>query len=387
MNRLLPLMVALAVSFPAIHVFSQTDLPEPIASADFSFDRVSDVSLGSPSKALEAQDLWASDPSPSMVPMKFTPLVTVAQAAASDSAGGSASAASSDIPSNVLNNSYLKESLRLKALAQDAFDYGDYDASAKYAAEALKNAQLSDEYVALQLKIMDADKAIAKAKAQLDWATSVGADSSFPSPFSSAKSNYDEALQDRTDKKYDEALGAAQRSIAALAWVGDAFTALQAKIKAVDEAIGKAKARLDWATSIGADKTYPSQYSTATASYGEATKDRSDKNWEGAIAAAQGVLDALASVTALAPLPAQYTVRPWATTKDCFWNIAGYPFVYGDPTQWKILYNANRSKLKNPDNPNLIFPGQVLDIPSLRGEARDGMWVSGKAYAPLPPRK
>jgi len=87
------------------------------------------------------------------------------------------------------------------------------------------------------------------------------------------------------------------------------------------------------------------------------------------------------------PLPRYYVVREWAKTKDCFWNIAGYPFVYGDPTKWKILYNANRSKLKNPDNPNLIFPGQVLSIPSLRGEARDGMWVSGKAYAPLPSRK
>jgi nucleoid-associated protein YgaU len=286
-----------------------------------------------------------------------------------------------------LNNPYLKESLRLKALAQDAFDYGDYDASAKYSAEALKNAQLSDEYVTLQLKIMDADKAIAKAKAQLDWAVSVGADASFPSPFNSAKSNYDEALQERTDKKYDEALASAQRSIADLAWVPDAFAALQAKIKAVDDAIAQAKARLDWATSIGADKTYPSQYASATASYGEATQDRSDKKWDAAIAAAQRVLDALSGVTALAPLPAQYTVRPWATTKDCFWNIAGYPFVYGDPTKWKILYNANRSKLKNPDNPNLIFPGQVLDIPSLRGEARDGLWISGKAYAPLPPRK
>ncbi len=387
MNRLLPMMVALAVSFPAVHVFSQADLPEPAVSTEFSFDSPSAVLVAGPSTALEAQDLWASDPAPSMVPLRFTPLATVAQAATSASSSAAVSASSSDAPADVLNNPYLKESLRLKALAQDAFDYGDYDASAKYAAEALKNAQLSDAYVALQLKIMDADKAIAKAKAQIDWASSVGADASFPSPFSSAQSNYAEALQDRTDKKYDEALAAAQRSIADLAWVPDAFAALQAKIKAVDDAIGKAKGRLDWATSIGADKTYPSQYSTATVAYGQATQDRSDKNWDGAIAAAQRVLDALAGVTALAPLPAQYTVRPWATTKDCFWNIAGYPFVYGDPTQWKILYNANRSKLKNPDNPNLIFPGQVLVIPSLRGEARDGMWVAGKAYAPLPPRK
>jgi nucleoid-associated protein YgaU len=82
-------------------------------------------------------------------------------------------------------------------------------------------------------------------------------------------------------------------------------------------------------------------------------------------------------------LPATYTVRPWATTRDCFWNIAAYPWVYGNPRLWRILYNANRSKLPDPNNPNLIEVGTVLDIPSIRGEIRQGAWDSSKTYPPL----
>ncbi|MDR2922238.1 MAG: hypothetical protein LBU85_02705 [Treponema sp.] len=83
------------------------------------------------------------------------------------------------------------------------------------------------------------------------------------------------------------------------------------------------------------------------------------------------------------PLPAAYTVRPWSVSKDCFWNIAGFPWVYGNPRQWRILYNANKSKLPNPNNPNILEPGTVLEIPSIKGETRQGAWDSGKTYEPL----
>jgi nucleoid-associated protein YgaU len=82
-------------------------------------------------------------------------------------------------------------------------------------------------------------------------------------------------------------------------------------------------------------------------------------------------------------LPAQYTVRPWNTFRDCLWNIAGRPWIYGDPTQWRLLYNANKSKMPNPDNPDLIEPGMVLDIPSIKGEERQGLWDAEKTYPSL----
>ena len=90
------------------------------------------------------------------------------------------------------------------------------------------------------------------------------------------------------------------------------------------------------------------------------------------------------SVPAANAFPASYTVRAWSVSHDCFWNIAGRPWVYGNPHQWRVLYNANKAKLPDPNNPNVIEPGIVLDIPSLKGEVRQGAWDKDKTYKPLP---
>lgn len=45
---------------------------------------------------------------------------------------------------------------------------------------------------------------------------------------------------------------------------------------------------------------------------------------------------------------------------DCLWNIAKK--FYGDGSEYTVIYNANKDKIKNP---NLIYPGQVLTIPAL----------------------
>ncbi|MDR0638212.1 MAG: hypothetical protein LBG27_04800 [Spirochaetaceae bacterium] len=79
-------------------------------------------------------------------------------------------------------------------------------------------------------------------------------------------------------------------------------------------------------------------------------------------------------------LPAQYTVRTWKRERDCLWNIAGKPWVYNNPRRWQILYEANKDKLPDPKNPNWLEPGIVLDIPSIKGESRRGMWSETKKY-------
>lgn len=50
----------------------------------------------------------------------------------------------------------------------------------------------------------------------------------------------------------------------------------------------------------------------------------------------------------------KYTVKKG----DCLWNIAKK--FYGKGSLYKKIYNANKSKIKNP---NRIYPGQVLIIP------------------------
>jgi len=41
-------------------------------------------------------------------------------------------------------------------------------------------------------------------------------------------------------------------------------------------------------------------------------------------------------------------------------KIAGYAEVYGDPSQWPKIYEANRDQILDP---NLLYPAQVLEIP------------------------
>jgi len=41
-------------------------------------------------------------------------------------------------------------------------------------------------------------------------------------------------------------------------------------------------------------------------------------------------------------------------------KIAGYEEVYGDPSKWPKIYEANRDQILDP---NLIYPAQVLEIP------------------------
>jgi nucleoid-associated protein YgaU len=77
-------------------------------------------------------------------------------------------------------------------------------------------------------------------------------------------------------------------------------------------------------------------------------------------------------------------VRPWVIYGDSLWNIAGRAWAFNDPWQWRRLYEANRDRMPQPGNPDLIHPGMILDIPSIRGEVRQGMWQPGVVYPALP---
>jgi tetratricopeptide (TPR) repeat protein len=252
------------------------------------------------------------DPGALPEPGMFFPIAVLAAAASPDSPP--------EIPRNLRNNRYYTESLRLANLAQLSYDAGDYDSSTNYAEEAVRYARLSDEYIALQLKIRETNNAIAAAKRRLDWADSVNAAARYPGEYGEARRYYDASLSFRGAEEWDQAIDSANRVIQLLA-------------------------------NVRGPEAAPAQ--------SPAPEERP-------------------------VLPAQYRVRSWQVWRDCFWNIAGHPWAYGDSRQWRRIYEANRAKLPEPDNPDLILPGMVLDIPSLRGEVRQGLWDSATDYPPVP---
>lgn len=233
------------------------------------------------------------------------------------------------IPRSLRNNRYFTESLRLSNLARLSYNAGDYDASTNYAEESIRYARLSDEYIALQLKIRETNNAISAAKKRLDWAVSSGASTEFPGEYSQALGHYDAARAFRTAEEWDDAIESANKVILLLANVHGPVVS----------------------------QTPPPPPPPPPPA---------------------------PPPPKIPALPAQYTVRSWSVYKDCFWNIAGRSWAYGDPHKWRLLYEANKTKLPEPGNPDLILPGMVLDIPSIKGEIRQGMWDEKTKYPSRP---
>jgi tetratricopeptide (TPR) repeat protein len=187
------------------------------------------------------------------------------------------------------DNKYLQENARLIKLAEDSYVQGKYDDAIKFAQEAMKFAQLSDDYV------------------------------------------------NATD------------------------------------AVAAAQIRIDWAKSVGAPKRHAEIYEKAAAAFDEAQTAYADEDWNKAKSAAERVIAILAEIPDTPVFAAQYRVKNWVPMKDCLWNIAAKPEIYDDPFQWRHIYNANKSKLPKSDNPDLVLPGTLLDIPSIKGEFRAGI--------------
>ena len=182
----------------------------------------------------------------------------------------------------------------------------------------------------------------------------------------------EQADKSYADGQYDDAVQYAQEAVK-YAQMSDDYVALHIKIKEVNDAITAAKERLDWAEKTGAPKNHAEAYEQAQDAFTSALDARTAEDWDDAGAAAHRVIAILADLPEEPVLPAQYRVKTWASVKDCLWNIAGKPEIYGDPFRWRVIYNANKSKLPKADDPDLIEPGMILDIPSVKGEHRSGI--------------
>lgn len=82
-------------------------------------------------------------------------------------------------------------------------------------------------------------------------------------------------------------------------------------------------------------------------------------------------------------LPKYYTVVARPKNTDCYWNISARAGVYNNPLLWENLWHANKASMKDPNNPHLIFPGMIIEIPSVEGEVREGHYDPDKDYSKL----
>lgn len=147
-----------------------------------------------------------------------------------------------------------------------------------------------------------------------------------------------------------------------------------------EEQLKLAQNKIKWAEEINAEKTFPMAYSAAKEAYGNAENAFGKEDYNASQDYAKQAIAALDGVYEVTPLPEYYIVRPWAETKDCFWNISGRPYVYNNPLLWENLYQENKNNIPQPNNPNLIMPGMKMKIPSLTGEYREGTYSPSKKY-------
>lgn len=141
-----------------------------------------------------------------------------------------------------------------------------------------------------------------------------------------------------------------------------------------------AKSRILYGQSLKADISYPEAFETSKKALDNAELAYDIKNWATATSYAEEALIALGGIKGIFPLPQYYIVTDSVGTNDCYWNIAAQPQIYNDPFLWKDLYQANKGEMVDPNNPDLIYPGMRMLIPSLNGEVREGIYSPAITY-------
>jgi nucleoid-associated protein YgaU len=200
----------------------------------------------------------------------------------------------------------------------------------------------------------------------------------------------DEAL---AEGDYEQAYRYAEEAKQYSAKAQDFSSTLATRYRAANW-LSLARQKLTDAEALGAKTRYAEEHKQAVDNYAQAQITFRESKWEESIEFSKKVVALLANVQP-APreepvvvqeepvFPKYYVVRLIMEARDCFDKIAAYPWAYNDRYQWRVLYEANKDKIRRPNNPHLIHPGQVFEIPSLRGEIREGTYDPNQEYPPF----
>lgn len=206
----------------------------------------------------------------------------------------------------------------------------------------------------------------------------------------SYKDNTYQRLADEYTKKAEAALDAGDYDLSVEyavkaeenAALSKAFIEKMLARQNAEDQLKLAEKKINWAKGIKADKNFPMAYSASEQAYNNAKASFESEDYESCESYAKQAIASLEGVREITPLPQFYVVRPWAETKDCYWNISGRKYVYNNPLLWENLYQKNKSKMPKPNDPNLILPGMKMEIPSLTGEYREGTYSPNEDYEP-----
>jgi nucleoid-associated protein YgaU len=173
--------------------------------------------------------------------------------------------------------------------------------------------------------------------------------------------------------EYDRAAELAEKA-QNLSTQAESYAELQLKIYKARGWKNRAEDYISWARGTKAEERFPEKWKKAAAAYEEAEDFFESERWKESIEASKRTIALVEEIEPRSTKPRYYEVRLIPGNRDCFWKIAGYDFVYGDPFKWKKLYEENKEKLPRPNNPDLILPGMTITIPSISGERRSGTW-------------
>ncbi|MDR3115577.1 MAG: hypothetical protein LBU25_08655, partial [Treponema sp.] len=143
----------------------------------------------------------------------------------------------------------------------------------------------------------EAEEALVRAKERLDWATGIGAKNQFPAPYTRASTAYSNAVKAKSTQNWEETVRGSQTTVAAVAEIESLLAALQAR--EAEDALARAKERLDWATGIGAKSQFPAPYTRASTAYSNAVKAKNVQNWEETVKGSQTTVAAVAEIESL----------------------------------------------------------------------------------------
>jgi nucleoid-associated protein YgaU len=154
-----------------------------------------------------------------------------------------------------------------------------------------------------------------------------------------------------------------------------------------DKQIRLAKNKKLRAEQLQGQQNFPMAFTAGETALKNALEAYGNEDYVSAASYALAAYTSFGGIKEVQPLPKYYVVRPWAESKDCYWNIAGRSYVYNNSLLWENLYQANKSSMRDPENPDLIYPGMKMLIPSISGELREGEFSTSKTYDPYTPER